>query len=269
MRKQYRLRWKPKDAEDLQRAIKKFNRRVASLEKANPTLKGYYPEKATFDWYKDVINTRYDLKREIRTLEKFSKEGMDELTKVGEDAMMTKWQLSESKRRIKYINEARAERFERVKSMKVRNAGEVRDYTKADFGFKAPELAQFNPLSIINENPTQYDVRRKWRTIVKQSSKEYYKESDYQWRRNYIESLERNFGSDADEIIKKIKDIDIDEYLNIAYGDTEAEIYFNYTSNYLESVERLKTLYRVWGLDTTGLETKIVMAEGLEDSDFM
>lgn len=262
MQKQHRLRWKPGDSEALQRAIGKFNKRVESLEKKNPTLKNYYPEKVSYDWYRDVINTRYDLKREIRTLEKFSKEGMEELTPVGETAMITKWQMSESKRRVKYINKARAERFERVKGIQVRTAGIKRDYTKADMGFAKEDLRQYDPMEIVAEHSGQGDLRMKWRAIVRQSSREYYTESDYQWRRNYIDSLEKNFGSNADELIDKIKDMNIDEYLDIAYGDTDAEIQFNYTSNYRESVERLRVLYQVWGLSENDFANKFLDTEG-------
>ena len=252
MQKQHRLRWKPQDSTDLQRAINKFNRKITRLEKTNPELREVLPEKAKYGFYKDVINTRYDLNREIKTLERFSNPGAENLQSVGvNDAKITKWQLQESKRRAKTINRLRAERLEeRLGKQKVMQ-GKPLGYTQAQMGLSDMELRQYRPINITTEGMTQQDVSKKWKTIVRQSSRDYFKRSDYLWRDNYIKSLEDNFGSTADEVIDKIRDMDIDKFLDTMYSDTEAGIQFNYPGSQNETIQRLAQLYDVWGLDYT------------------
>ena len=253
MQKQYRLRWKPEDSKNLQRAINRFNRRITKLEKTKPELKGYLPEKASYKWYLDVINTRYDLKREIRTLDKFSKPGMEVLTDVGDMAKITKWQLSESKRRVAQINKRRAERLEEILKKPKYASGRPLGYTQAQFGLASDELRQYEPMSVTSPHPTQIDISMKWRAILKQSSSGYFTASDYQWRENYITSLEENFGSEANELVKHIKSMPIGKYLDVVYGDIDAEIKFNYPSNFGESIKRLDQLYDIWHLDKSNL----------------
>lgn len=254
MQKQYRLRWKHSDSKELERAINRFNRKIARLEKANPELKGMYPERASYKWYREVISTRYDLKREIRALDKFSKPGMETLYDVGDDAKITKWQLSESNRRVKQINVRRSERLEKVLSMPKYASGQPLKYNQAQFGLHSEELRKLEPMKVMSDHPDQFDIKMKWRSIVRQSSKEYFTKSDYQWRDNYIKSLEENFGSEADELIAHIKSMPIDEYLEIAYGDIDSEIKFNYPTNFGESMRRIDQLYDIWHVNKSNIE---------------
>lgn len=251
MQKQYRLRWKASDSKELERAIRKFNTRIRKLEKANPEMKGYYPEKANYSWYRDVISTRKDLKREIKTLNKFSTPGMEQLFEVGEDAKITKWQLSESNRRVKQINKQRAERLEKVLEMPKYASGRPLGYTQAQFGLSSEELRRYEPMKAVSPHPDQSDIRMKWKSIIRQSSSEYFTKADYQWRDNYIKSLEENFGSEADELISHIKSMPIDDFLEIAYGDIDSEIKFNYPTDFGESVKRIDQLYDIWHVKKT------------------
>ena len=104
-------------------------------------------------------------------------------------------------------------------------------------------------MNIVTRGSSQEDLRMKWKSILRQSSKEYYTKMDYQWRDNYIKSLEENFGSQADELIKHIKSMPIGTYLDIMYGDIDAEIQFNYSNNFTEFVKRLDQLYDIWHIE--------------------
>lgn len=243
----YRPYWSPQDSQDLQRAINKFNRKLARLEKANPELKGLLPERAKFSFYRSAINNKIDLRREINSLNRFSKPGAEKLKTIGvNNAQVTKWQLEESRRRVKGINKRREERLNYILGQQVTTENQPRNYTRADMGLSDMKLRQFRPLNITTKAMTQQDVGEKWKTIVSQSSKGYYKKSDYQWRENYIKSLEDNFGSNADEIIEQIRDMDIEEFKKVMYSDTEAGIEFNYVGNFGEVQQRLPQLYRLW-----------------------
>lgn len=256
MRKQYRLRWKPEDSKNLERAINRFNRKLTSLEKKNPELKGVLPERASYNWYRDVINTRYDLTREIRTLDKFSKPGQEQLYEVGQGVKITKWQLSESERRVNKINKEREARLQKRLATRKYASGKSLGYIQADMGLSSPELMQYQPMKIVSDSTSQTGLAMKWKSIIKQSSQKYYDEADYRWRRNYIKSLEENFGSQADELIAHIKSMPIGEYLDIAYGDIDSEIKFNYPDNFSEQLGRLDQLYDIWKLDKSNLADK-------------
>lgn len=268
MQKQHRLRWKRSDSETLERAINKYNRRVRTIEKKNPETKGLYP-RMKYGWYRDAIKTRYDLNREIKALNKFSTPGMEELVNLSNNVKISKWQYEESLKRIETINAERKVRFNYVKRLPKKASGMKLGYTKAKFGFTNQKLKEFDPITLIGDNPQQRDIGMKWKALVKYSSTRYYTNSDYLWRDNYIKSLEENYGSEADDLIEKIKSMPINKFVKTAYSDSDADIKYNYANNYVDSIARLRQLYEVWDMDTSDFTEKFVEAEGLSDSDFM
>ena len=82
MSKQYNIRWKQDDNQELRKAVKNFNAKISRLEKKDPQNKEALPEKITVKQIKELISTRQDLKRELNALQRFSKRGAEKIIEI-------------------------------------------------------------------------------------------------------------------------------------------------------------------------------------------
>lgn len=217
MAKQHHIRWKQSDNQELARVVRNFNAKISRLEKKNPELKVALPDKVSVKQLKELINTRQDLKRELNSLRRFSKRGAEEVITYGDyNIKVTKWQKTEMKRRVAVINRRRKARKEEIEAYEMSSRGESLGYTKGEFGMGKLEDLEFLPMHAFTPGMQQRDVKKKWGNILKQSQSDFITKADYQWRDNYIASLEQNYNPhDVRELTEIIAHMNIEEFLRI------------------------------------------------------
>ena len=246
MSKQHKINWRESDTKELNRVVKNFNAKINRLAKANDNI--LLPEKVKVSELKKLINTRQDLNREINMLKRFSKKGAEKGTIIeGNDnnLIITKWQKTEMNRRVGIINRKRKERFDLLKDIDVYSRGKSLGYKKGDIGMGRISEHTLKPMNAFTRSMSKADVKMKWKAIMKESPSDFYTETDYRLKQNYIDSMLQNYNEeDVKDIINVINKMDIKDF--IVKFEQEQDVFdWNYPDE--EKYQQyLSTLKSIW-----------------------
>lgn len=249
MPKQYNIRWKPSDNDELRRAVKNFNAKISRLEKKNPHEKAALPERVTVKQLKSLISTRQDLNREINALKRFSKRGAEDIVTAPDNKYnlkITKWQRDEMNRRAAIINRKRKKRLDEIAGIELESRGEKLGYTRGQLGMgKADEVA-LSPIRAFTPAMSRQDVKKKYAAIQKESQSSYWRERELRMKANYIKSLEENFNpADIKDVVEAIDEMDFKEFRKIfeAEGGNFELSYPPDAESYQAHLSALKSIY--------------------------
>lgn len=262
MSKYHRINWRESDEQELKRVIRNFNAKISRLEKKNPqkynknTLPTFwdsetetYTNKMSVRQMKELINTRQDLKRELNALKRFSKRGSEEIVSIptkDNTVDITKWQRNEMRRRASYINRRRAHRLEEIENTEVEYNKQKLGYTRKELGMGKLDIQELKPINAFNPSTDNYNVKARFRSIMKQSQTDYFNARDYMLRENFIKSIEENYRKgDIGDVINHLKNMDIKEFLNEFNKDPNA-FEWNYPPNEEEYQSYLSRLKATW-----------------------
>lgn len=230
MSKYHRINWRESDEQELRRVLKNFNAKLARLEKKNPQISKYLPkfydekqekftDRLSVNQLKSLISTRQDLKRELNALKRFSKRGAEEIVVLPDTdykLKTTKWQKTEMNRRIAGINKRRANRLKEIEETPMTSRGEELGYTRGEFGMGPAEKVALNPFKVTTRRMEQPDLNWKWRSILNESKLNYFKETDFRLRENYIKGIKTHYDyENVKDIIEHIENMDIGEFLKV------------------------------------------------------
>ena len=199
------IRWTKDDKQNLRKAVNNFNSKITRLErlgKENLPSKISYKElvgigKLEDNVYDNEIYTRRELNNMIRSLERFTKRGAEEMVTLEGGQEVTKWQKRELA-----INKARA----------TRNINKRLNEIDTTFGMGNREIQELKGLltSLHNiENKKGYDFKRSLQTLKNSARSDREVRAAIVWRTNYLKRVEslKNF-ENYDifvEAIKKVK----------------------------------------------------------------
>lgn len=246
MSKQHKIRWSEQDTNELNRAIRNFNAKVTRLSKNNPEISNILPEKVSAKEIRKLIDTRQDLKREINMLKRFSKRGSEAIVTIDDtehNIRMTKWMKTEMNRRIGIINRKRQKRLEDIEKLEMTSRGKKLGYTRGQLGMGSTIRASLEPMKAFYYTMENFDVKRRWKSILKQSKDDYFTQQDFSMRENFIKAIQENFHyENVSDIVNAIQNMDIKEFFNVfqreggtfewSYPDPEQEKQY---ANYLRS----------------------------------
>ena len=140
MSKKYRIKWRDSDEQEVKRVVRNFNAKLARLEKKNPelyknTLPTFYDretdthtKRLSVRQFKELVETRQDLKRELNSLKRFARRGAEEIVVIPDtqyNIKTTKWQKREMNIMTGILNRKRSKRLNEIRSSLV----EGQDYT--------------------------------------------------------------------------------------------------------------------------------------------
>lgn len=248
----YNIRWSESDSRELSRAVRNYNAKVRRLEKKFEGQSDVViPERITMKEMREVIGTRRDLNREIKSLQRFTERGSEELVeaKTDDTIYLTKWQSDELVRRAKRINQERARRREELESKELINQGEGLGYTRGAVGMGKAEALQLRPTKPFTPKMSKGDINRKFEHFRRESQSDYWKKRDILMRDNYIRALQNNFNpKDVKGIIEKIQNMSLDEFKDTVMSDPQ-----EFDTLYLPSDEEydgtLEYLNEMWGVN--------------------
>ncbi len=228
--KNYQIKWKKEDVQNLEKAVSTFNKNVKRLKKARKNI-DFIPEEIDFQGTRELIKNRAELNRVIKSLSRFKgKEAFKKVT-LPSGVEMTAWEKREigyqkgvATRRIKKMMEAerkanrkyKSERYNELKTA-LESVENVYYVTGAKF-----EKAKSR---IENYGSQDYDIR----------IASIYKE-------NYLSMLERNFQEveGYEELVQVIERMNPLTFYNRLksneYGEKLKDIRFMYDTNEYEEM---------------------------------
>lgn len=97
---------------EIRRTVANFNAKVRRLEKQEREL---IPNTTSVEELKNAYTKRYELKRKLRELQRFSERGVEDVVQAEKGLRFTKWELDNLKREIRranYVGNREARRLE-------------------------------------------------------------------------------------------------------------------------------------------------------------
>ncbi len=251
MAKQYNIRWTDNDTKQLSKAVRNYNAKVKRLEaKIGDTPGVVVPEKVTMKEMRNLIGTRRDLQRELKSLQSFTQRGSEELVRADteDNIFLTKWQKQDLLKREKVINKARAERRELLESQELIHKGEGLGYTKGAVGMGKTDALMLRPTNAFTPKMRKYEINEKMKHYRNESQSTYWNKRDKIMIDNYIKALKDNFNyRDVKDVIDKINSMPIESAVEIIRSDPQ-EFNTAYPPDDEEYELYLKHLKEMWGL---------------------
>lgn len=245
------ISWNQNQQEQLRKAVKNFNAKITRLEKKNPQLKNALPEKVSVRQMKQLIDTRTDLNREIKSLQRFTERGAEELVKVPNNEYnlkITKWQKKEMGIRLSAINKKRNKRRKEIADMDMTSRGEDLGYKRGELGMGSMDENALKPMKSFTRYMNRADLNMKWKNMMIESQNSYWHKREMQHKQLFIDSIKRTYNEDdVKDVITAIEEMDYKSFRKIfeAEGGT-----FEWVSDppdlnekYGEYVEALKSTW--------------------------
>lgn len=216
---EYRYNWREDDEKAISQAVKGFNAKIAKISKADPKNAAALPEKMTVKQLKRNISSRQDLRKTLKALERFSKEGAEELVEIpgnNYNLKLTKWQKEEMERSAARVNKERGKRREELADVDLTSRGKKLGYKKGQIGMGRAEERALDPVEPFTKSMSRADLQRKMRQLWKEDKSGYWKARDELMRKNYIQALEENFNTkDIQDVIDTIEEMDFQEFRKV------------------------------------------------------
>lgn len=249
MSKQYNIRWRESDEQELKRVVRNFNAKIDRLAKKDPKNANTLPEKVRVGQLKELIDTRQDLKRELKSLQRFSKRGSEELVEIPDsqyNIKITAWQKQEMSIRAGLVSRKRKKRKSELEELEVKSRGQELGYKVGQVGMgKADEIA-LRPIKAFYRTMNRVDVNKRFKSLVKQSQSTYFNRADEQYRKNYINSLLENYNSeDIGDVIQKIEEMSIKDFIALVKSE-DPNFEFNYPPNEDEYEQYVNQIKAIW-----------------------
>lgn len=210
MSKIYNIRWKQSDHEELRKAVKNFNAKISRLERDRPEIKKFLPEKISVKEMRNLVKTRQDLTREIKSLKRFTKRGSEEIVDIPTSDVnlkTTKWQKKEMTLRASVINRKRKERLKMLQESNLERNGKDLGYSHPDIGMGKIDEVKLRKVEPFTPKMEKFNLNKKFKTLRRESQSSYWDESDLRLKESYLEQIEINFG-DTEETRKLMEKLD-------------------------------------------------------------
>lgn len=180
------IRYDKKLNQEINRTIKNFNQKIARLEKENKEL---LPEKITKQSLKENVYTRQELRRRLKSMQRFSKRGAQDIVTTSGGVKITKYKLNEIKRENRRIKANLTRQINRMQKENPKIFGVKQSVSFAKTGdptylnLVARRRALDKNITTINET----ELKRLENLLIKTGrSKEY---SDSMFKDNYYKML--------------------------------------------------------------------------------
>lgn len=189
------IRWRDKDVKEMQRIVNNYNAKLRRIEKKNPDVVDYLPEKMNMKDLRSKIETRQDFNRELNSLSRFSRRGSEKIVETPKGMKLTQYEIDEAKTKVRIVNIKRA-------------------YERKKLGF-SPEKGTMGQIATQNLQPKHFSLNktpREWEKYLETLDKELasnFKENQLQkYKENYLKGLHENLGVKGDELAEFLDTLD-------------------------------------------------------------
>lgn len=243
MSKQYKMRWRDSDVQELERAINNFNQKLYRTKKKNPEAAAYLPDRAKKSDIIKSIGSRADFKKIITSLKSFSKRGAEKPVKIKGLKPITKWQKQEFNKLKRRDALAKKKELERLKDKEIKVGGTPTGYTRLQMGtIRENQLQPYNKKAT---ELTKHEFDKAYNMLRKRFDASARAERIKTMKDNYIKGLRDSgiLGRDP-ELETIINDIDDDEFLDTVINDETGS--FEFYSSPEEVEVRTEYIHNTW-----------------------
>lgn len=223
MSKKPSIKWREQDVELLQKTINNFNNKVYRVQKNKPDIAEYQPQRVTKTELVKGIQTRADFNRVVKSLQRYSRRGAENVKKSKRGATDTQWSVDEFNINQRRVNAQRTRERKRLGEVEVTTRGQPTGVKRKEMGSTwenglKPSSAKFDNLS-------QKEWEKKKHAIDAQLDSVNMAFRKSMWKVNYIRGLENLGFYDVADIVKEL---DANTIIDTIKTDTEATFDFLY-----------------------------------------
>ena len=218
------IRWKKEDEKVLRKAISDFNKKVQKLSKGKKD-KSYLPSELDYKGTKELIKTRSELNRVLKSLGRFGSKESYKKVKLPSGKELTNWE----KREIGYQKASAVRRIKR-RMAQVKNTPYM-----GNVEYKKLEATLKNIQNVYNYKGKQFE--RTASRIENLGSSDYEMRIAENYKNNYLTMLQKAYGNapEFEEIYEKLKAIDnpikfYEVLSSMQYGEYIKDIKYMYDS---------------------------------------
>lgn len=194
------------------------------------------------------FKSRKEFNKYISELEKFTDRKNFRYVKNKYDVVLSRDEMKEIKQKIKTINKRKNKEYNKIKNKLFKSRGidtleKVKDRRlMGDVRYDEFKEKKFNFENIRNKQELKGFLEQ----INKQVKPNYYSKRQKQYKENYIIALNNVFGELAKNLIKKVRSMSIDEFMNLYYTEDIANVDFMYEfTDLLIKLSELEILFGI------------------------
>lgn len=236
-----KIRMRQQDRAEIKRVNKLVSNKKSRVRKKYGEVQGVETIKA------NDFQTRKQYNNYMKKMKDFlDRDNNDYEVKNKENVVLKIKEVKAVEREIKRVNAKKKKELKKFENKPFMHGGKQIDTVGGRAKMGDERLARFKPLRF---NLDRFRSRKEFEEY-RGKFKDYYrgnftKRQDEEYRKNYIKGLENVFGSMANDLIKAIKDMPIDDYMDKYYSQNFAELTYIYEP--AEMRRKLKNIRETWG----------------------
>ena len=172
----------------INKTVRNYNAKINRLARTNPYLA--LPEKITATKIKKQSDTRKDVERKLKSLQRFSRRGAENTVMLPSGELISNYELAELKRESARLQRNLTRRINKLASIKPKVAGVEQDYTYAEMGDMRLNnmIAKRNALkNMKNKLTTGEEISRYAKLIETTRNKQNYQINIF--KNNYLDKM--------------------------------------------------------------------------------
>jgi len=223
MPKKSQIKWRDKDIKELNRIVRNFNAKISRVAKKKPNQAEFLPDKISVKALKGRIGTRQDFKREIASLQRFSKRGAEKIEVTESGLTLTQYEIKEVKNKVRITNIKRA--VERKKLGVTEREGVMGQVTERGLRPKVFSL-----------NKSQKEWEKFVQSLEREIGSNFKLEQLEKYKENYLNGLIENLGTKGEELATLLKDVPAEKLFSNSVTNPLLSIDFIYDPLELETI---------------------------------
>lgn len=221
--------FKSRDAEELQRQVNRFNKKLKRIKRKYENEDIMLPDKLSVKQLKQHIQSRKDLNNFYKTVDRFMRRDSEELVTLESGIQMTKFQRNEISIGIRKAKSNIRKMQKKFDEIETNTDNPTLNFARFRFKTKEKERLQgtYESLGKVSKRDKQ-SLQRLNERINKYSSETGIHKRNIQYKKNYLKALEsvyKSYGVDYERLKEKLEDINVDDfYTMIADDDIVSDI---------------------------------------------
>jgi len=249
----HKIKWNNNDEANLKKAVNNFNAKIRRLEKQKPELKEILPDKLSIKTERQKLQQqpRQTLKREVKSLQRFSRPGSENLVENSLGLKTTQWKKNEITIQMRVINSAKTRERKIAANLEATSGGEP-------IGLKRGEMGSIRMNDL---KPKKFKFEKihpgaEWehfvQSVEKQAAPLYNTEKATNMKINYMSVLHNQLGAYANPIIATVNKMSNKDFMEKMMAEQEAS--FEFIRDKTDAKIKLDRLSKIWGVKVENLE---------------
>lgn len=195
-----------------------------------------------------AFGSRQEFNKYISQLETFTDRSNFRYVKNEHGVVVPRETYNKIKQEVAQVNRENKKRLKQIEKKKFKSRGKDTDEKVRDRKLMGDtRYNEFKPKKFnFNRFRSEKELKEYEKSLKQKTDPKFYDKKAKRYKANYITGLENIFGKMGNKLIKKIKSMDTDEFMNLYYTEDIANINFMY--EFMDIMAKLSELEMIFGV---------------------